>query len=64
MKKLLFLFFVFIVIWADTCGGNCPSGLCPACPCGTQKLIVDIPTWCAKKSWNQSCCKCIVSHES
>ncbi len=49
----------------DTCGGNCPSGTCSSCPCGTSKLTYDIATECAKySSWNQACCKCIVSHES
>jgi hypothetical protein len=26
--------------------------------------MADIATWCSKHSWSQSCCKCIVSHES
>jgi hypothetical protein len=49
----------------ETCGGNCPSGTCTSCPCGSTKLSYDIATECAKYSaWNQACCKCIVSHES
>jgi hypothetical protein len=26
--------------------------------------VLDIATWCSKHTWNQNCCKCIVSHES
>jgi len=48
----------------QTCGGNCPSGDCPSCPCGTARADVDIATACAKFGWNQACCRCIVSHES
>ena len=50
---------------ADTyCGGNCPGGFCTNCYCGNQKNIVDIALWCSKYTWDQNCCKCIVSHES
>jgi hypothetical protein len=64
MKLIIALFLVFVVAFADSCGGNCPSGKCPNCYCGTSKNVVDIATWCSKYSWSQSCCKCIVSHES
>jgi hypothetical protein len=64
MKLIIALFLVFVVAFADSCGGNCPSGKCPNCYCGTTKNVVDIATWCSKYSWNQACCKCIVSHES
>lgn len=65
MKVLLALMLLLAVAFADSCGGNCPSGKCPVCHCGSTKLMEDIATWCAKHSgWNQSCCKCIVSHES
>ncbi len=50
---------------ADSCGGNCPSGKCPSCACGTTKRLENIDAWCGKDSaWSQACCKCIVSHES
>ena len=62
--KLLILILLIVFVLSETCGGNCPSGKCPNCPCGTARNIVDIAIWCAKNSWNQSCCKCIVSHES
>ena len=55
---------IVAMVLADSCGGNCPSGKCPSCPCGSSKAPQDISSWCAKSSWNQSCCKCIVSHES
>ena len=45
------------------CGGNCPGG-CSGCPCGSSTSYQDIAAWCAKYSWNQANCKCIVSHES
>jgi hypothetical protein len=64
MKFILLLLVILSVAFAETCGGNCPGGKCPNCPCGTNKRMEDISTWCAKHSWNQACCKCIVSHES
>ena len=64
MKLLLCLMSIIFVLFADTCGGNCPSSTCPNCPCGTTKNIQDIGGWCSKYFWNQACCKCIVSHES
>ena len=48
----------------STCGGNCPGGNCPSCPCGSTKNVLDLTSWCAKYSWNQANCKCIMSHES
>lgn len=63
MKVVIVLLLIALVL-ADSCGGNCPSGKCTSCPCGTAKSVQDIATWCAKHSWNQNCCKCIVSHES
>lgn len=62
--KLIILAVLIFVALSDSCGGNCPSGKCPSCPCGTSKKVEDIATWCSKYSWNQACCKCIVSHES
>lgn len=65
MKTLIVLAVLVAITMTDSCGGNCPSGKCPTCYCGTTKNMQDITTWCAKDSaWNQSCCKCIVSHES
>lgn len=64
MKIAILLVVLVAVAFADSCGGNCPSGKCPTCYCGTNKSMQDIATWCAKYSWNQACCKCIVSHES
>lgn len=63
MKSIL-LCFILVVALCDSCGGNCISGNCPSCPCGSDKKIVNISVWCARYSWNQNCCKCIVSHES
>lgn len=50
--------------FAENCGGNCPTGKCTTCFCGNTKLNLDIGAWCAKYSWDQACCKCIVSQES
>ena len=27
-------------------------------------MYVDAATWCAKHSWNQACCRCVISKES
>ena len=62
--KIIVLLLLVTIILADSCGGNCPSGHCPTCYCGTSKKVVDISSWCSKHNWSQSCCKCIVSHES
>mmetsp|Transcript_1627 Transcript_1627/g.168 ORF Transcript_1627/g.168 Transcript_1627/m.168 type:complete len:81 (+) Transcript_1627:58-300(+) len=48
-----------IEIWApsnQSCGGNCPSGSCPSCLCGSNKNMANIASECAKGSWNQACC--------
>jgi len=47
-----------------TCGGNCPSGDCRGCPCGTAPAYQSIDHYCSQYGWNQACCKCIMSHES
>ena len=65
----MFKFFLFLTLclsplFADTCGGNCPSNDCSSCPCGTQSSPQDIASWCSQYSWDQSCCECIVNHES
>ena len=62
--KILALLLLIVFALADSCGGNCPNGNCPTCFCGIGKNMVDIATWCSKYTWNQNCCKCIVSHES
>ena len=62
--KILLLLALAILALTESCGGNCPSGKCPTCVCGSSKRLEDIATWCGKHSWNQACCKCIVSHES
>lgn len=64
IKALVWIACISYVALGDSCGGNCPSGKCHTCYCGTSKLAEDIATWCAKHNWNQACCKCIVSHES
>lgn len=64
MKIILVLMMVLTVTLAGTCGGNCPSGRCPTCPCGSTKKTEDIHAWCSKYSWDVKCCKCIVTHES
>jgi hypothetical protein len=64
MKWIIVLAMIFAIGLADSCGGNCPTGKCPTCFCGTTKKMEDITAWCAKYNWDQSCCKCIVSHES
>lgn len=48
---------------AGSCGGNCPGG-CASCPCGSSSNYVTISSWCAKHSWNQANCECIIKHES
>ena len=62
--KIVLLILLLGLVFADTCGGNCPSGKCKTCYCGTTKKVVDITSWCSKYSWNQACCKCVASHES
>lgn len=65
MKIMVLVAAVLALAIADSCGGNCPSGNCPSCECGTTKSMLDIDKWCAyNTAWSQSCCKCIVSHES
>lgn len=62
--KIAICLLLAVLAFANTCGENCPAGDCPTCFCGVGKNPVDIATWCAKSTWNQNCCKCIVSHES
>jgi hypothetical protein len=64
MKTIIMGLLAVSLAFADSCGGNCPSGKCPSCPCGSTKKQEDITAWCSKHNWNVNCCKCIVSHES
>ena len=53
------------VVYADSCGGNCPSGNCRDCKCGTQAAYVDAAQACSRfNGWSQDCCRCIIQHES
>ena len=61
MKIILAFALLFSLALADTCGGNCPSNKCTHCFCGNTKSMQDISSWCSKYSWNQACCKCMVS---
>jgi hypothetical protein len=64
MKILSFILLLSIVFLAqsDSCGGNCPSGKCPTCFCGTNKSMQDIAAMCDSYNWDKKCCQCIVSH--
>ena len=69
--KVYVYFVIFTIIamsismsTANTCGGNCPGNACTTCLCGTTANQQNIATWCAKYSWSQSCCQCIVQKES
>ena len=65
MKVVLLLAFILAVSHADYCGGNCPDGNCPGCPCGEQMNYVDVVKWCSSyAAWNQVQCQCIVNTES
>ena len=66
MKILIFFAVLFALKGlAENCGGNCPGNKCPSCPCGRSPNRQDPSFWCAKYSkWDQSCCRCIVNHES
>lgn len=62
--RLYLLLFLVLHAYASVCGGNCPVGDCPTCPCGSKKDIISLTTYCPLKPWDQSCCKCIISHSS
>ena len=66
------LFYIILLIFclltlsnSSTCGGNCPRGNCPLCPCGSQKADKadsnTITTYCSRNvpSSQVNCCKCI-----
>ena len=64
-KVLLCLLGLLAISMAATCGGNCPSGKCSTCYCGTSTSYVDIASSCSQFSgWSQTCCQCIVKKES
>ena len=64
-KYLLILAIGLGLALANTCGGNCPSGSCTTCHCGTSTNYVDIATQCSRYTgWSQACCKCIANAES
>ena len=49
------------MVFANNCGGNCPSGNCYDCKCGTNSAYVDIAEACSRYSgWDQRCCQCII----
>lgn len=61
----LFVMLVLIATaYANICGGNCPAGNCPTCPCGYTTLRIDLDTYCTQYSWNQNCCRCIAQRIS
>lgn len=62
--KIFIVFLLVALALADTCGGNCPSGKCPYCHCGYYPNKIDINSFCARHSWNQACCRCIITRES
>jgi hypothetical protein len=65
MKLIFLLFLSFSLSSAlSYCGGNCPNLNCPDCPCGSSPSYADISAWCSLRTWNQTCCQCIVSKES
>ena len=64
-KILLIVALSFGLVLAGTCGGNCPSGACSTCQCGTSPAPVDIASQCSRFSgWSQGCCQCIARAES
>lgn len=64
-KQFMALALIVAVAYASTCGGNCPSGKCTNCFCGTSPSYADVAHWCAQYGgWNQAHCQCIIKHES
>jgi hypothetical protein len=48
-----------------SCGGNCPTGDCKTCLCGSTPLYVSIDSFCKQSNkWEVNCCKCIISAAS
>ena len=49
----------------SSCGGNCRSGLCKECICGTNSNIVNVTDLCNKYGkWNKNCCECLGNYLS
>ena len=46
MQKCAFIILSLLALQINslTCGGNCPAGNCPDCPCGVVKEILN-STW-------------------
>ena len=44
-----------------TAQSNSTNDNCAVCG---GAMYVDAATWCAKHSWNQACCRCVISKES
>ena len=36
------------VVYANSCGGNCPSGKCTSCICGTAPAHANVAAECKK----------------
>ncbi len=66
MKTLLLFLFLLIAFTSaepSDCGGNCKSGNCPVCHCGTEQAnirdnIVDYCDYFGSK--NNECCRCLI----
>ena len=67
-KFFAYSFLIFLhcsLSLAFNCGGNCPTGDCPACYCGVDPLYMSVEEACAKYDvWSQECCRCIANYES
>ena len=61
-KAAVLLCMLLAVVVADSCGGNCANTACPNCICGIKPNKQSIEGWCAKYSWSQSCCRCIMAY--
>jgi len=70
MNKILFLclaLFVAYTLGQSSCGGNCPSGNCVSCPCGTSSDYISEGTaqsYMQESGLVVSLFTCIASHES
>jgi hypothetical protein len=61
------LLVLLLAVLAGSCGGNCPSGSCTSCPCGSSKNIVSSSTlqgYMQSAGLNTSVFLCIAQHES
>eukprot|EP00826_Nyctotherus_ovalis_P050324 TRINITY_DN6154_c0_g1_i11.p1 TRINITY_DN6154_c0_g1~~TRINITY_DN6154_c0_g1_i11.p1 ORF type:complete len:153 (+),score=17.50 TRINITY_DN6154_c0_g1_i11:143-601(+) len=62
--KYFILCLLIANVLANKCGGNCLTGTCPSCPCGTVRTRVDVGEVCRRYSWNFKCCVCVVRTQS